>query len=88
MEVEFVEKETEAVVGEEGVLDMSSTIHSFIRVLIQRRLLVKILVMSSTIQRVELQQESYTKKATGKDVGYEHFHQEEELTRSSWRTKL
>ena len=45
-----------------------------------------ILVTSSAIQRVELQQESYTKKATDKEVSYEFLSKEEELTRSSWRT--
>ena len=38
-----------------------------------------ILVTSSAIQRVELQQESYTKKATDKEVGYEFLIKEEEL---------
>ena len=47
-----------------------------------------ILVTSSAIQRVELQQESYTKKATDKEVSYEFLSKEEELTRSSWRTKM
>ena len=36
-------------------------------------------ITSSAIQRVELQQESYTKKATDKEVGYEFLIKEEEL---------
>ena len=38
-----------------------------------------ILVTSSAIQRVELLQQSYTKKATGKEDGYEFLIKEEEL---------
>ena len=49
------------------------------RSLIQRRLLTMILVTSSAIQRVELLQQSYTKKATGKEDGYEFLIKEEEL---------